>query len=904
MAWLTGWGYRKALTITGGNEAVTGYTVPLVVHYGAGSDSAGHVYLNGHGAADFADLRFTAADEATLLPIWVESKTDGDQALVWVKLSTAGAAPATEAVFIYYGNGGASSASDGAATFAWFSHFDADESARFSGDTAKMVTAGSVLAFTNAEAAWKQIRSSTLFPIGSCIRASIKRDISNTQYGFGLAGPPEQRVAECPGTTQTRIQKAVDGTFANGPLVTRAYNYTTAFNVHELRWLTGRLQHLVNGVSIVDWATAAPSANQGLLIQTYNETLYLDWLAVRKVIATEPAHTATGAEEDTTPRIAVAFSASPASGMVPLLVQFSDLSVPNFTTIAGWHWDFGDGGTSELQHPQHTYAAGRAYTVALTCTAEGGTIYSTLSRSSFIYADDGVSHEAAQVVSAPIVGNQPLSGAALVGQEPPATVIAALPLGWEPRSYGGTGVIPGPAEALIVGIQPLSGTVLQGVQLAEELLPQAAAIGDNYWEQAAVHPVRAGKSIIRGQNLISLNKDMIAISAAGRFMQRFDGVALAGESYDLTQFKPWPSHTDSITLASETYRLTVISGWPPTPPRHVSSVRHPEGCLVEWDPPADPGSAPIAEYRLYAGADAGSVALLATLGGAARHYFHQGAADPQVYKIYAYNGVLESDPTFASSIVDPDTEALTLRSALTGTAWAGLPYAGWVTVRGIALSPGATFLLKQGVARTILPTVYPLDATVQALAWSSDHSEIATVDHAGAVTGVGPGRATITATATDGSEVCAEVPVIVCPSFMVDDVRSYLQGLGYERVFTRAVPDGLERSITLVQGAGMAPDLVMPVDRPQLRVIVVAPDLGEAEERRKEVHDALHMAAPLDINGTRYLSFEALSSGEYVEKTRRGPRYVCTLSIGVERERTLGIVTDPARGHEIVGRPL
>lgn len=33
-----------------------------------------------------------------------------------------------------------------------------------------------------------------------------------------------------------------------------------------------------------------------------------------------------------------------------------------------WHWDFGDGDTSELQHPQHTYAISGTYTICLTAS--------------------------------------------------------------------------------------------------------------------------------------------------------------------------------------------------------------------------------------------------------------------------------------------------------------------------------------------------------------------------------------------------------------------------------------------------------------------------------------------------------------------------------------------------------
>ena len=49
-------------------------------------------------------------------------------------------------------------------------------------------------------------------------------------------------------------------------------------------------------------------------------------------------------------------------------VFFTDLSTSPNTGITAWAWDFGDGNTSTLQNPTHTYAAPGVYTVCLTVT--------------------------------------------------------------------------------------------------------------------------------------------------------------------------------------------------------------------------------------------------------------------------------------------------------------------------------------------------------------------------------------------------------------------------------------------------------------------------------------------------------------------------------------------------------
>jgi PKD repeat protein len=47
--------------------------------------------------------------------------------------------------------------------------------------------------------------------------------------------------------------------------------------------------------------------------------------------------------------------------------KFEDWSTAESgTTLTEWHWEFGDGGTSDLQHPRHTYTNGGQYTVKLT----------------------------------------------------------------------------------------------------------------------------------------------------------------------------------------------------------------------------------------------------------------------------------------------------------------------------------------------------------------------------------------------------------------------------------------------------------------------------------------------------------------------------------------------------------
>ena len=69
------------------------------------------------------------------------------------------------------------------------------------------------------------------------------------------------------------------------------------------------------------------------------------------------------------PQLVADFSASPTSRLAPLTVNFTDQSTGDITS---WSWDFGDGSTSTMQNPSHTYTDSGTYTVSLTVTGPKG----------------------------------------------------------------------------------------------------------------------------------------------------------------------------------------------------------------------------------------------------------------------------------------------------------------------------------------------------------------------------------------------------------------------------------------------------------------------------------------------------------------------------------------------------
>jgi hypothetical protein len=108
-AGLSAWSLRQLISITNSQSYQTDYQVRIPVTYSGGMQS------------DFDDIRF--ADSAgTELSHWQETKTDSTSATYWVKIPTLTGNGDTQ-IFMYYGNSGASSASDGNNTFILFDDF-------------------------------------------------------------------------------------------------------------------------------------------------------------------------------------------------------------------------------------------------------------------------------------------------------------------------------------------------------------------------------------------------------------------------------------------------------------------------------------------------------------------------------------------------------------------------------------------------------------------------------------------------------------------------------------------------------------------------------------------------------------------------------------------------------------
>ena len=96
------------------------------------------------------------------------------------------------------------------------------------------------------------------------------------------------------------------------------------------------------------------------------------------------------------------FSGSPLSGNAPLAVTFTDNSSGSITSRL---WDFGDGSTSTLTNPRHTYSNTGTFTVKLTVTGPGGS--NTKTRSGYVSVTNA--GPVADFSGSPTSGSAPLT---------------------------------------------------------------------------------------------------------------------------------------------------------------------------------------------------------------------------------------------------------------------------------------------------------------------------------------------------------------------------------------------------------------------------------------------------------------------------------------------------------------
>ena len=342
MAWLSGWNYRQAITISGAAGAGTGYTVRLAIGESAGA-SGYDFHLYGHSAKfptgknDGGDLRFTQSDGTTLENFWVE-KVDGTSpnrtAIVWVKVSAD--LGTNQTIYCYYGNSSATSASDPSNIGLLFDDFDGASGSTPNSSLWVVEKKGDTNAIVELDGASSlrlapqpqvissaNIKSVSTFSPGFAVE--VLRKITDDNYvdfsvGDGTVLP------EGGGTTNWWHTVLANGYFfkqqslTNHRIMVTDLTGATTYLVYTLNSIGSvgvweRHTYRVDSGGLHSWNIAGTELSMTTADTTYSGPFYLlftqgmystagyggesyyDWIMVRKYVNPEPTFSSVGTEE-------------------------------------------------------------------------------------------------------------------------------------------------------------------------------------------------------------------------------------------------------------------------------------------------------------------------------------------------------------------------------------------------------------------------------------------------------------------------------------------------------------------------------------------------------------------------------------------------------------------------------
>lgn len=311
MSFLSGWTYRKKITIQGQSGAGSNYQVLLKIGETSGAtgedfDLENHSDIFPSDKNEGGDLRFTTDDGSTLLDFWVE-KVEGTipnrLAYIWVEVSAD--LGSNQDIYCYYGNAGASNDSDGETTFPFFDDFPGS-----SIDGSKWTETGTVVV-SGSEAALNEndeIFGKTSFGIGYAYRAKSKSDEQDFNF-LGAQSDFSNRIllynadATYPDdfdrVTAFFHKAGVSGSTENDGW----FNWLNTYYVYEIQRISSSLVKYSQGTNTNTYTNSAhiPTVDLFTRLNCYNNsqesTLTVDWSLVRKCIDTEPSFSSSSSEE-------------------------------------------------------------------------------------------------------------------------------------------------------------------------------------------------------------------------------------------------------------------------------------------------------------------------------------------------------------------------------------------------------------------------------------------------------------------------------------------------------------------------------------------------------------------------------------------------------------------------------
>ena len=351
---LTGWTYRSEVLVdNSAGTTLTDFQVNLILNTQS-------LIVNGKARIDGADLRFLNSS-GNVLPFWIENDTyNSTSTSIWIKVNeiTAGA---VDTIYLFYGEPGATSLSDGSATFELFDDFsggsiDATKWSSCNGGT--IAVAGGTATFTSGaltteKAAIRAVNSISTPVISEMDVTSVSGGIAiigtqtSSDEGYGLAfednGLPTMRMIGF------QAGSACTENFNVPPPNNDAKSANTVTGTWGFCWPENGNQYFswpgqINDETRVDANVALPIAVEPI-IGSMNKagSLSVDWMRVRKYTAVEPT-LSLGIE------VASVFSATASNNSTLCEGEELELNTP-FVSGATYNWTGPNGFVSTDQNP-------------------------------------------------------------------------------------------------------------------------------------------------------------------------------------------------------------------------------------------------------------------------------------------------------------------------------------------------------------------------------------------------------------------------------------------------------------------------------------------------------------------------------------------------------------------------
>jgi len=281
--WDEDWSMRMIVNVSS-TYNLTDYPVKLSIDY------------NESWQADFDDLRFTDMD-GNLLEYWIENKTDGVNATVWIKGNWTDID--ISQMYLYCDNPSAESLSNGTNTFTFFDDFlGSSISDAWSEETGAVTVSDGTATITNSEA----FKSVATYGLNYTLGVRAYSNEQDWTYGFGNAdtfGYSSDGVSiinsdgEDDGNFTMIGYRAYDtssDTVYLPSIDTRAY-FTTEISRNS----SATAKYSINGISQYNKSVEIPSTALSIYFYEYGQpsSTVIDYVYIRKSVPIEPILTLT-----------------------------------------------------------------------------------------------------------------------------------------------------------------------------------------------------------------------------------------------------------------------------------------------------------------------------------------------------------------------------------------------------------------------------------------------------------------------------------------------------------------------------------------------------------------------------------------------------------------------------------